>query len=150
MFPGFIRPSGSKAPLSSRNACTSRGPYMRSRYGLRARPSPCSLDIVPPNSNTRSKIAREIFDLVFEFGGTMSSEHGDGRARSPYLERMYGPRLVQAFRELKGAFDPEGRMNPGNIVASPGITEHLRYGAGYTTWEPATLLDFSAQGSHVV
>jgi len=91
-------------------------------------------------------IAREIFDLVFEFGGTMSSEHGDGRARSPYLERMYGPRLVQAFRELKGAFDPEGRMNPGNIVASPGITEHLRYGAGYTTWEPATLLDFSAQG----
>ncbi|MBI4269859.1 MAG: FAD-binding protein [Candidatus Rokubacteria bacterium] len=91
-------------------------------------------------------IAREIFDLVFEFGGTISSEHGDGRARSPYLERMYGPRLMQAFRELKGAFDPDGRMNPGNIVASPGITEHLRYGAQYTTWEPETLLDFSGQG----
>jgi Fe-S oxidoreductase len=91
-------------------------------------------------------IAGEITDLVVEFGGTISSEHGDGRARSPFLERMYGPALMQAFRELKGAFDPENRMNPGNIVASPGITEHLRYGAQYTTWEPATLLDFSAQG----
>ncbi|MBI2157100.1 MAG: FAD-binding protein [Candidatus Rokubacteria bacterium] len=91
-------------------------------------------------------IAGEIADLVGEFGGTLSSEHGDGRARSPLLERMYGPRLMQAFRELKGAFDPEGRLNPGNVVASPGITEHLRYGTQYTTWEPATLLDFGAQG----
>ena len=91
-------------------------------------------------------IADEITDLVLEFGGTISSEHGDGRARSPFLERMYGPRLMQAFREFKRAFDPEGRMNPGNIVDSPGITEHLRYGAQYTTWEPATLLDFTGQG----
>src|SRR5713226_4957760 len=91
-------------------------------------------------------IADEITDLVVEFGGTISSEHGDGRARSPFLERMYGPTLMRAFRELKHAFDPENRMNPGNIVASPGITEHLRYGAGYTTWAPATLLDFSEQG----
>ncbi|MBI4636088.1 MAG: 4Fe-4S dicluster domain-containing protein, partial [Candidatus Rokubacteria bacterium] len=91
-------------------------------------------------------IADEITDLVLEFGGTISSEHGDGRARSPFLERLYGPRLFEAFRRLKRAFDPENRMNPGNIVASPGITEHLRYGAAYRTWEPATLLDFSPQG----
>ena len=92
------------------------------------------------------QIAGEITDLVLEFGGTISSEHGDGRARSPFLERVYGPRLFQAFRELKRAFDPKNLMNPGNIVASPGLTEHLRYGTQYTTWEPATLLDFSAQG----
>jgi FAD/FMN-containing dehydrogenase/Fe-S oxidoreductase len=91
-------------------------------------------------------VADEITDLVVEFGGTISSEHGDGRARSPFLERMYGPTLMGAFRELKRAFDPENRMNPGNIVASPGITEHLRYGTQYTTWEPTTLLDFSGQG----
>jgi FAD/FMN-containing dehydrogenase/Fe-S oxidoreductase len=91
-------------------------------------------------------IAEEITDLVVEFGGTISSEHGDGRARSPFLERMYGATLMRAFRELKRAFDPENRMNPGNIVASPGITEHLRYGVQYTTWAPRTLLDFSAQG----
>ncbi len=91
-------------------------------------------------------IASEITDLVLEFGGTISSEHGDGRARSPFLERVYGPRLMQAFRELKRAFDPRNLMNPGNIVDSPGLTEHLRYGPQYATWEPATLLDFSSQG----
>jgi FAD/FMN-containing dehydrogenase/Fe-S oxidoreductase len=93
-------------------------------------------------------IADEITDLVVEFNGTISSEHGDGRARSPFLERMYGPTLMQAFRELKRAFDPDNRLNPGNIVASPKVTEHLRYGATYKTWEPVTLLDFSGQGGY--
>jgi FAD/FMN-containing dehydrogenase/Fe-S oxidoreductase len=91
-------------------------------------------------------IAGEITDLVMEFGGAISSEHGDGRARSPYLERVYGPTILEAFRELKRAFDPKNLLNPGNIVASPPLTEHLRYGPEYKTWEPATLLDFSHQG----
>jgi FAD/FMN-containing dehydrogenase/Fe-S oxidoreductase len=91
-------------------------------------------------------IADEITDLVLQYSGTISSEHGDGRARSPFLERMYGPTLMTAFRRLKAAFDPENRMNPGNIVDSPGILENLRYGVSYKTWEPKTLLDFSEQG----
>jgi Fe-S oxidoreductase len=91
-------------------------------------------------------IAGEITDLVMEFGGAISSEHGDGRARSPYLERVYGPTILEAFRELKRAFDPKNLMNPGNIVDSPPLTEHLRYGPEYKTWEPVTLLDFEQQG----
>jgi FAD/FMN-containing dehydrogenase/Fe-S oxidoreductase len=91
-------------------------------------------------------VADEIFDLVLEFGGAISSEHGDGRARSPFLERVFGPTVFQAFREFKSAFDPKNRMNPGNLVDSPGVTQHLRFGAGYKTWEPKTLLDFSEQG----
>jgi FAD/FMN-containing dehydrogenase/Fe-S oxidoreductase len=91
-------------------------------------------------------IADQITDLVLEFGGTISSEHGDGRARSAYLPRMYGPRLMEAFRRLKHAFDPDHRLNPGNIVDGPPVTEHLRYGEQYTTWQPTTLLDFSEQG----
>src|SRR6266478_10156937 len=91
-------------------------------------------------------MAGDIFDLVLEYGGAISSEHGDGRARSPFLERVYGPAIMRAFRELKAAFDPRNLMNPGNIVASPGVTEHLRYGAAYKTCEPSTLLDFSPQG----
>ncbi len=91
-------------------------------------------------------IAGEIFDLVLEYGGAISSEHGDGRARSPFLERVYGPKLFQAFREFKHAFDPKNLMNPGNLVDSPGLTEHLRSGPDYKTWEPSTLLDFSGQG----
>ena len=105
------------------------------------------IDLKTPRGLDQVKaIADEIFDLVGEFHGTISSEHGDGRARSPYLEKMYGPTIMQAFRELKGAFDPENRLNPGNIVASPAVTEHLRYGTSYRTWEPTTLLDFSEQG----
>ncbi len=91
-------------------------------------------------------IAADITDLVMEFGGAISSEHGDGRARSPFLERVYGPTILQAFRELKRAFDPKNLMNPGNIVDSPPLTENLRYGPEYKTWEPVTLLDFSRQG----
>jgi FAD/FMN-containing dehydrogenase/Fe-S oxidoreductase len=92
------------------------------------------------------RIAEEITALVLEFGGALSGEHGDGRARSPFNETLYGPRLYDAFRQVKRAFDPKGLLNPGNIVDAPPITEHLRYGAGYKTWEPTTLLDFSAQG----
>ncbi|HET8578942.1 MAG TPA: FAD-binding oxidoreductase, partial [Methylomirabilota bacterium] len=51
-------------------------------------------------------MAEEIFDLVLSFGGAISSEHGDGRARSPFLERVYGPVVFRAFKELKAAFDP--------------------------------------------
>jgi FAD/FMN-containing dehydrogenase/Fe-S oxidoreductase len=91
-------------------------------------------------------IAGEITDLVLEFGGAISSEHGDGRARSPYLERVYGSTILEAFRELKRAFDPKNLLNPGNIVDSPPLIEHLRYGPEYKTWEPVTLLDFSKQG----
>jgi FAD/FMN-containing dehydrogenase/Fe-S oxidoreductase len=91
-------------------------------------------------------MADEIFDMVLEFEGAISSEHGDGRARSPYLERVFGPAIFGAFGELKRAFDPRNLLNPGNIVASPGVTEHMRYGAEYRTWEPTTSLDFSEQG----
>ncbi len=91
-------------------------------------------------------IAGEIFDLVLDYGGAISSEHGDGRARSPFLERVYGPTVFQAFREIKAAFDPRNLMNPGHMVASPGLTQHLRYGPAYKTWEPKTHLDFSSQG----
>ena len=91
-------------------------------------------------------IAEEITALVIEFGGGLSGEHGDGRARSPFNETLYGPRLYDAFRQVKRAFDPKGILNPGNIVDAPPMTEHLRYGPDYRAWEPDTLLDFSGQG----
>ena len=91
-------------------------------------------------------IAEEITALVMEFGGGLSGEHGDGRARSPFNETLYGPRLYDAFRQVKRTFDPKGILNPGNIVDAPPMTEHLRYGPEYRAWEPETLLDFSGQG----
>ncbi|HYM69495.1 MAG TPA: FAD-binding oxidoreductase, partial [bacterium] len=58
------------------------------------------------------EIAEEISDLVQEFGGALSGEHGDGLSRGAFMEKMFGPVLYQAFRGVKAAFDPDGLMNP--------------------------------------
>ena len=88
-------------------------------------------------------IANEVADLVLEFGGALSGEHGDGLVRGAFNEKMFGSTLYQAFRDVKKTFDPNGIFNPGRIVDTPPITSHLRYGAGYVTPAPATLFDFS-------
>ncbi len=91
-------------------------------------------------------IASEVADLVLEFGGALSGEHGDGLVRSPFMQRMFGATLYQAFREVKQTFDPEGIFNPGKIVDAPPLTANLRYGAGYQTPVPLTHFDFSDYG----
>ncbi|TMA10170.1 MAG: oxidoreductase, partial [Deltaproteobacteria bacterium] len=91
-------------------------------------------------------IANEVSDLVLEFHGALSGEHGDGLARSHFNEKLYGPVLYNAFREIKRAFDPKNLMNPGKIVDAPPMTESLRIGPSYKTWQPDTMLDFGAQG----
>ena len=89
------------------------------------------------------RIAEAVCDLVLEFGGALTAEHGDGLVRSCFLEKMYGPELVRAFGEVKAAFDPEGIMNCGKIVDPPPMTENLRYGANYESQPVRTHLDFS-------
>jgi Fe-S oxidoreductase len=88
----------------------------------------------------------EIADLVVEFGGGMSGEHGDGLARSHLNERLFGSQLYKAFRDVKSAFDPDHRMNPGKIVNAPPMTENLRYGTEYRTLAINTHYDFSREG----
>ena len=91
-------------------------------------------------------IANDISDLVLEFGGALSGDHGDGLVRSPFMEKMFGPVLYEAFRTIKKAFDPEGIFNPGKIVDSPPLTANLRFGAGYRTPSPQTFFDYSDYG----
>ena len=88
----------------------------------------------------------EITDLVIEFGGGMSGEHGDGLARSHLNKKLFGPQIYKAFQDVKAAFDPEGRMNPGKIVNAPPMTENLRYGTEYHTLSINTHYDFSREG----
>jgi FAD/FMN-containing dehydrogenase/Fe-S oxidoreductase len=94
-------------------------------------------------------IADEIADLVLEFNGAMSGEHGDGLARSHFNEKLFGPALYGAFRQIKRAFDPKNIMNPGKIVDAPAMTESLKISPNYETWQPDTTLDFSEQGGFV-
>jgi FAD/FMN-containing dehydrogenase/Fe-S oxidoreductase len=91
-------------------------------------------------------IAQEVADLVLEFGGALSGEHGDGLVRGPFTEKMFGPELYAAFREVKRTFDPDGLFNPGKIVDSPPLTANLRYGPAYVTPDPPTWFDYAEHG----
>jgi FAD/FMN-containing dehydrogenase/Fe-S oxidoreductase len=91
-------------------------------------------------------LAQAVADLVLEFGGALSGEHGDGLVRGPFMRKMFGDTLYEAFREIKRTFDPQGIFNPGKIVNSPPLTSNLRFGAGYRTANPATFFDYSEFG----
>jgi FAD/FMN-containing dehydrogenase/Fe-S oxidoreductase len=81
-------------------------------------------------------------DLVVSYGGSLSGEHGDGQARGVLLEKMFGPELVEAFRQFKAAWDPEWKMNPGKMIEPYQPDENLRLGADYKPWAPETVFAF--------
>jgi FAD/FMN-containing dehydrogenase/Fe-S oxidoreductase len=80
----------------------------------------------------------EATSLVVSYGGSFSGEHGDGQSKAQFLPKMFGPELVNAFREFKTIWDPDGRMNPGKIVDPYRIDQNLRLGAHYRPADPAT------------
>ncbi len=91
-------------------------------------------------------IASEVADLVVEFGGSLSGEHGDGILRGVFTERMFGARLTEAFREVKRTFDPAGILNPGKIVDTPPFLDNLRLGPATVNAQPSTVLDWAREG----
>ena len=95
---------------------------------------------------TMEKISAEVSDLVLEFGGSLSGEHGDGIVRGAWAEKMFGADLVNHFREVKSTFDPKGIMNPKKIFDTTPLTENLRYGDDYKTIDISTKYDWSKEG----
>ncbi len=91
-------------------------------------------------------IATQSADLVLKYGGALAGEHGDGLVRGPFIEKMFGSALYQAFRTVKQTFDPHGVFNPGKIVDTPPLTANLRYGTSYRTSDPPTYFDYSEYG----
>ena len=64
-------------------------------------------------------ILMDTVDLVADLGGTLSGEHGDGRLRAPFVERIWGPKLTACFEKTKATLDPAGILNPGVIIPCP-------------------------------
>ncbi|MDM8531456.1 FAD-linked oxidase C-terminal domain-containing protein [Anaerolineales bacterium HSG25] len=88
-------------------------------------------------------------ELLGQYGGSWSSEHGDGRARSWLNEQFFGSELYGLYKEVKQTFDPQNLFNPGNIVEGGPMTENLRYGGDYQTIDLTEHLDFSTdEGFH--
>jgi FAD/FMN-containing dehydrogenase/Fe-S oxidoreductase len=73
----------------------------------------------------------EAADLVVGYGGSLSGEHGDGQSKAEMLPKMFGPELMQAFREFKAIWDPHNRMNPHKVIDPYRLDENLRYGSDY-------------------
>ncbi|SFA96976.1 FAD/FMN-containing dehydrogenase [Poseidonocella pacifica] len=94
---------------------------------------------------TMRAIAEEAFDMVKEYKGSHSGEHGDGIVRSEFHEKMFGTRMVRAFEEVKSAFDPDGHLNPGKIVHPPKMDDRslMRFPPDYTFDDRETGHDWS-------
>jgi len=86
---------------------------------------------------------QEATDLVVKYGGSISGEHGDGQARAEFLPRMYGPEMMQAFREFKAIWDPVNRMNPGKVVDAYRVDENLKIDPAYRPIEVKTRFSFA-------
>jgi len=97
------------------------------------------------DANAMRAIAEEAFDMVKEYKGAHSGEHGDGLVRSEFHEKMYGKKLIQTFEEIKQLFDPTNIFNPGKIVNPPRMNDRslFRYGQDYQVAEVKTAFDWS-------
>jgi len=78
--------------------------------------------------------ADQVYKAVIALKGSISGEHGDGILRAPYVQAQF-PNAFLAFKELKNIFDPQGILNPGKILAEPGLipVSNIKY------WAPETV-----------
>lgn len=74
-------------------------------------------------------LIRDVTNLVASLGGTLAGEHGDGRLRAPLMDRIWPSVALKGFAATKQAFDPDGILNPGVIIAAPGAQplEQVKY-----------------------
>ncbi|WP_081087539.1 FAD-binding and (Fe-S)-binding domain-containing protein [Burkholderia stagnalis] len=87
---------------------------------------------------------REAAQLVVDFGGSLSGEHGDGQAKAEFLPIMYGPELMRAMAEFKAIWDPANRLNPGKVINAYRADENLRLGPAYKPVTLQTKLTFAS------
>ena len=91
-------------------------------------------------------IADGVARTVLKYRGTITGEHGQGLVRGEFTEALFGSELMEAFRQVKRAFDPQNRMNPGKIIDSPPMdsAELLRFSPEYQVIDVRTRYDWSA------
>ena len=91
-------------------------------------------------------IADAVAATVKKYQGSITGEHGQGIARGEFSEYLFGPELMDAFRQVKRAFDPDNRMNPGKVIDAPKMDDAdlLRYSPAYEVMDVPTRLDWSA------
>jgi FAD/FMN-containing dehydrogenase/Fe-S oxidoreductase len=90
------------------------------------------LDITKSEGLERMKaIGQEVAELVKKYRGSLSGEHGDGRARAPFIETVLGKEMMPLLRQVKQIWDPENRFNPGKIINAKPMDSDLRFSPAY-------------------
>jgi FAD/FMN-containing dehydrogenase/Fe-S oxidoreductase len=92
------------------------------------------------------KITDDVASLVKVHGGSLSGEHGDGRVRGEFIRKMVGEKNYLLFLDVKKTWDPDNIFNPGKIVNTPKMNEHMRYESGQVTREFETVFNFKETG----
>ncbi len=86
----------------------------------------------PDTAKIILELGERVYDLVLKYQGSITAEHNDGLIRTPYLEKMYGEKIIRIFREIKDIFDPQNIFNPGkkiadkNSISGAGTREYIR------------------------
>ena len=97
------------------------------------------IDLSKPEGIAKMKLmADEVAILVKKYRGSLSGEHGDGRARAPYIERVLGSEMVSLLKEVKKLWDPNNIFNPGKITDPDPIDHSLRFSPEYKQVEIPT------------
>ena len=93
-------------------------------------------------------ISEEAFEMVKNYKGSHSGEHGDGIVRSEFHEMMFGKNITNAFEEIKDTFDNKNLLNPGKIVRPFKSNDRslMRYKSDYQTENISTHYDWSNWG----
>jgi FAD/FMN-containing dehydrogenase/Fe-S oxidoreductase len=142
---------------------TKVGPYLRdlrklyNKYGLQGAiyghfgqgciHSRISFDLrTAEGLRTYRRFLGEAADLVVSYGGSLSGEHGDGQQRAEFLEKQFGPELIQAMREFKRIWDPQGKMNPGKVIDPYPVDRFLKLGTNYNPPRPRVKFAYARDG----
>ena len=108
------------------------------------------LDMRRDGAQKMRQIGEEASALVRQFKGAYSGEHGDGLCRGEWIEWQFGPRINDAFRQIKQHLDPINLLSPQRIIDPPKMddTRLMRYGNSYQVIPIKTALDWSAWNVH--
>ncbi|MBB2949701.1 MULTISPECIES: FAD-binding and (Fe-S)-binding domain-containing protein [unclassified Sphingobacterium] len=96
---------------------------------------------------TFRSILEKTTDLVLKYNGSLSGEHGDGRLRGEFIEKVLGGKVFKLIEQVKEIFDPKGVFNANKIVNTPPMDTHLRYDNNKNTTQIKTYFDFSKEES---
>lgn len=104
------------------------------------------LDMRRDGAQKMRAMAEEASELVRRYKGAYSGEHGDGLCRGEWITWQFGPKITEALREIKHAFDPDNLFNPGKIIDPPKMDDasYFRFPPEYKIIPLKTNLDWSA------